>query len=445
MRLLSIIVSVGFLYFGSLRAEESPHESSSTIRPTISQTEIDSLIHAMGASDYYSREKAMADLVKLGGIAAPAVRDAMKHPDAEVRFRARRVYSEITRTMSCDELVLSILNALRKKPLVEDVRDVLDTFRKQLEKEYAATYKGEPLGSFGKKYEAERSKQLAPIIAKIRAKKEQSVQKEYEEYAKVFAEVEKELKSKSLEQMVQRVLTSQELAKKGFIFKRSSLSEHDKLSAKVAHEGQPEQAPGKAGGFYGGYGYGGLYGYGYPSAPPYIAEIESGTTRMLLEYTPPDLFSIRSIAEKSTNRSIPLSFDLKELPGFESAGSGSGKTKQLLLPDGQPVGSQIEPYQGSISFTYQPSKLPNVYALSHADSPSGPVAGWSFTSYAGSVIDYVKKNFKEQCQREDVDLPYTTAMDKKLRPALLLPFKGEQLDLERIDFDSYFRNLEAYH
>src|SRR5688572_12819714 len=78
---------------------------------------VGTLIRQLGSSKYVEREEAVRSLEQLGEKALPALADAQKHPDFEVRQRAKRLQEKIQ-----DRLVVAKL--LEPSPLKLQFKDV---------------------------------------------------------------------------------------------------------------------------------------------------------------------------------------------------------------------------------------------------------------------------------------------------------------------------------
>lgn len=78
----------------SLALAESPPKSAAP-DPTALQHQVDSLVDQLGAGQFAKRQDASRELVKVGVPAIPALRVALKSPDAEIRQRAAKVLENV--------------------------------------------------------------------------------------------------------------------------------------------------------------------------------------------------------------------------------------------------------------------------------------------------------------------------------------------------------------
>lgn len=63
--------------------------------PAASSAQIDALVRELGSEKFAAREEASRELVRLGMVTQPALEQASKSPDAEVRLRARSVLATV--------------------------------------------------------------------------------------------------------------------------------------------------------------------------------------------------------------------------------------------------------------------------------------------------------------------------------------------------------------
>jgi hypothetical protein len=86
MLLLSIAVVVAVAFFTAISVATAADADKPT--PAKSEKELKRLIEQLGSNQYYEREQASAELSKLGGAILATLKEATKHPDAEIRRRA---------------------------------------------------------------------------------------------------------------------------------------------------------------------------------------------------------------------------------------------------------------------------------------------------------------------------------------------------------------------
>jgi hypothetical protein len=89
-------------------------------QPRVSPVEIERQVQQLGAEDFEARERAAARLLELEEAALPALREALKSPDAEVRRRAVEVLSQIGSRVE-ERQVRKLLAEIRTVPLEEHI------------------------------------------------------------------------------------------------------------------------------------------------------------------------------------------------------------------------------------------------------------------------------------------------------------------------------------
>ncbi len=92
MRIVGVLFSI-------LSIGLNPDQSSSPPKPAPAQ-EIKTLVRQLGDDDFKVREKASQRLLELGRLAVPALQEASKSSDAEVRQRASRILEAIQTSLT---------------------------------------------------------------------------------------------------------------------------------------------------------------------------------------------------------------------------------------------------------------------------------------------------------------------------------------------------------